>query len=76
MLFRSDCTAHLLLKNLGKAYEADAQYANAVDAYKLYRARGKPTGDELDQLDQKITNLQKKVDEDVAATVRQQATAA
>jgi hypothetical protein len=60
--YKRDCTAHLLLKNLGKAFEADAQYANAVDAYKLYRTRGKPTGDELDQLDQKITNLSKKVE--------------
>lgn len=59
--YKRACDKHLLLKNLGRAYEKDAQYAQAVEAYKLYRARGKPTGEELDQLDQKIANLSKKV---------------
>ncbi|MBI2388921.1 MAG: tetratricopeptide repeat protein [Deltaproteobacteria bacterium] len=59
--YKRACNRPLLLKNLGRAYEKDAQYAAAVEAYKLYRARGKPTGDELDQLDQKIANLSKKV---------------
>lgn len=58
--YKRDCTAHLLLKNLGKVYEADAQYAAAVEAYKLFRTRGKPTGEELDLLDAKIANLSKK----------------
>jgi hypothetical protein len=59
--YKRDCTAHLLLKNLGKAYEADAQYAAAVEVYKLYRARAAPKGEELDLLDAKIANLSKKV---------------
>ncbi len=59
--YKRACNRHLLLKNLGRAYEKDAQYAAAVEAYKLYRARGKPTGEELDQIDQKIANLSKKV---------------
>ena len=59
--YKRACNRHLLLKNLGRAYEKDAQYAGAVEAYKLYRARGKPTGEELDQIDQKIANLSKKV---------------
>ena len=59
--YKRDCTAHVLLKNLGRAFESDGQWANAVDAYKLFRARQKPTGDELDTLDQKIANLQKKI---------------
>lgn len=61
--YKRACNRHLLLKNLGRAYEKDAQYAAAVDAYKLYRARGKPTGDELDLIDAKIANLSKKVPE-------------
>jgi hypothetical protein len=56
-----DCTAHVLLKNLGKAYEADGQYGAAVDAYRLYRVRGKITGDELDLIDAKIANLSKRI---------------
>jgi len=59
--YKRACDKHLLLKNLGRAYEKDAQYAAAVEAYKLFRSRGKPTGEELDQLDQKIANLSKKV---------------
>lgn len=59
--YRRACNRHLLLKNLGRAYEKDAQYAAAVEAYKLYRARGKPTGEELDLIDAKIANLSKKV---------------
>lgn len=59
--YKRACNKHLLLKNLGRAYEKDAQYAAAVEAYKLFRTRGKPTGEELDQLDQKIANLSKKI---------------
>lgn len=59
--YKRDCSAHLLLKNLGKAYEADAQYAAAVEVYKLYRTRGGPKGEELDLIDQKIANLSKKI---------------
>lgn len=59
--YKRACNRPLLLKNLGRAYEKDAQYAAAVEVYKLYRTRGKPTGDELDQIDQKIANLSKKV---------------
>ena len=59
--YKRACNKHLLLKNLGRAYEKDAQYGAAVEAYRLFRTRGKPTGDELDQLDQKIANLSKKV---------------
>jgi hypothetical protein len=59
--YKRDCTAHLLLKNLGRAYESNAQYAQAVEAYKLYRQRGGPKGEELDTLDQKIANLSAKV---------------
>lgn len=59
--YKRACNRALLLKNLGRVYEKDAQYAAAVEAYKLYRARGKPAGDELDQIDQKIANLSKKV---------------
>lgn len=59
--YKRACNKHLLLKNLGRAYEKDAQYAAAVEAYKLFRTRGKPTGEELDQLDQKIGNLSKKI---------------
>ena len=59
--YKRDCSAHLLLKNLGKAYEADAQYAAAVEVYKLYRARGAPKGEELDVIDAKIANLSKKI---------------
>jgi hypothetical protein len=59
--YKRACNKHLLLKNLGRAYEKDAQYAAAVEAYKLYRARGKPTGEDLDLIDQKIANLSKKV---------------
>ncbi len=58
--YKRDCTAHILLKNLGKVYEADAQYAAAVEVNKMYRARQKPTGEELDLLDAKIANLSKK----------------
>ena len=59
--YKRDCSAHLLLKNLGKAYEADGQYAAAVEVYKLYRTRGAPKGEELDLIDQKIGNLSKKI---------------
>ncbi len=59
--YKRACNRHLILKNLGRVYEKDAQYAAAVESYKLYRVRGKPTGDELDQIDQKIANLSKKV---------------
>ena len=59
--YKRDCNAHLLLKNLGRAYESNAQYAQAVEAYKLYRQRGGPKGEELDTLDQKIANLSAKV---------------
>ena len=59
--YKRDCTAHVLLKNLGKVYEADAQPAAAVEVYKMYRARQKPTGEELDNIDAKIANLSKKV---------------
>lgn len=59
--YKRACNRALLLKNLGRVYEKDAQYAAAVEAYKLYRARGKPAGDELDQIDQKIANLSKKI---------------
>jgi hypothetical protein len=64
--YKRACNRHLLLKNLGRAYEKDAQYAAAVEAYKLYRARGKPTGEELDLIDAKIANLSKKVPETTA----------
>lgn len=63
-----DCTAHVLLKNLGKAYEADGQYGAAVDAYRLYRIRAKITGDELDLIDAKISNLSKRVSATTSAT--------
>ncbi|MGN5509368.1 hypothetical protein, partial [Campylobacter coli] len=59
--YKRDCSAHLLLNNLGKAYAADGQYAAAIEAYKLYRTRGKVSGEELDKLDAIIANLSKKV---------------
>ncbi|MGZ3474796.1 MAG: hypothetical protein ACXVCJ_09945 [Polyangiales bacterium] len=59
--YKRDCSAHLLLKLLAQAYELDAQFPQAVEAYKLYRTRQKPTGEELDLLDTKITNLSKKL---------------
>jgi hypothetical protein len=59
--YKRDCSAHLLLKLLAQAYELDAQFPQAVEAYKLYRTRQKPTGEDLDLLDTKITNLSKKL---------------
>lgn len=61
--YKRACNRPVFLKNLGRVYEKDGQYAAAVEAYKLYRERGKPTGDELDQLDAKIANLSKKAQE-------------
>lgn len=73
--YKRACNRHLLLKNLGRAYEKDAQYGAAVEAYKLYRARGKPTGDELDLIDAKIANLSKKVPEPTATVTEPTTTA-
>lgn len=72
--YKRACNRHLLLKNLGRAYEKDAQYAAAVEAYKLYRTRGKPVGEELDLIDAKISNLSKKVP-DTTATPTETTTA-
>ncbi len=66
--YKRDCSAHKLLKNLGKAYEADAQYAAAVEVYKMYRTRGGPKGEELDLIDQKIGNLSKKIPDGTGTT--------
>ncbi|GAC1555523.1 MAG: hypothetical protein NVS3B10_16430 [Polyangiales bacterium] len=66
--YKRDCTAHLLLKNLGKAYEGNGQYAQAVEVYKLFRQRGGPKGEELDLLDQKIANLSAKAGTTTATT--------
>ncbi len=76
--YRKACDKHVFLKNLGKAYAADGQYAAAIEVYQLYRVRGKPTGEELDQLDATIANLQKKVGSAPAgtATATSNATAA
>jgi hypothetical protein len=59
--YKRACGNHIFLKNLGKALEADGQWAAAIEVYQLFRARAKPTGEELDLLDAKIMNLQKKV---------------
>ncbi len=59
--YKRACNKHLLLKNLGRVYEKDSQYAAAVEAYKMYRARGNPKGEELDLIDAKIANLSKKI---------------
>lgn len=59
--YKRACNKHLLLKNLGRVYEKDSQYAAAVEAYKMYRARGNPKGEDLDLIDAKIANLSKKV---------------
>lgn len=59
--YRKACDKHIFLKNLGKALAADGQIAAAIEVYQLYRVRAKPTGEELDQLDATIGNLQKKV---------------
>jgi hypothetical protein len=59
--YRKACDKHIFLKNLGKALAADGQVAAAIEVYQLYRVRAKPTGEELDQLDATIGNLQKKV---------------
>jgi hypothetical protein len=59
--YRKACDKHIFLKNLGKALAADGQITAAIEVYQLYRVRAKPTGEELDQLDATIGNLQKKV---------------
>ena len=74
--YRKACDKHVFLKNLGKAYAADGQYAAAIEVYQLYRVRGKPTGEELDQLDATIANLQKKVGGAPTATATANGTSA
>lgn len=59
--YKRDCTAHLLLKNLGRAYEADTQYSRAIEAYKLYSLRAKIVGEDREIIDTKIANLSKRI---------------
>jgi hypothetical protein len=54
--FRRDCSASLLLKNLGRAYEANGQFAHAVVALTTYLERDPNTLDRA-ELEAQIAHL-------------------
>lgn len=53
--FRRDCSASLLLKNLARAYEANAQYAHAVVALTTFLEREPNTADRAELETQVVT---------------------
>jgi hypothetical protein len=60
--YRRDCTAHLMLKNLARAYELNDQYEHAILALQTFIARN-PDSPEREALQRRIENLQQKLDE-------------
>jgi tetratricopeptide (TPR) repeat protein len=54
--YRRDCTAHLLLVNLARAYELLGDRPNAVTALETYLER-KPDATDADQIHRRIDNL-------------------
>jgi hypothetical protein len=60
--YRRDCTAHLMLKNLARAYELHEQYEHAIVALKTFIDRN-PESPEREALQRRIENLQQKLDE-------------
>lgn len=54
--FRRDCSANLLLKNLGRAYEANTQYAHAVVAFTTFLER-EPNTEDRAELEAQIEQL-------------------
>lgn len=54
--FRRDCSATLLLKNLGRAYEANTQYTHAVVAFTTFLER-EPNAEDRAELEAQIEHL-------------------
>src|SRR6267142_2506007 len=54
--YRRDCTAHLLLLNLARAFELKGDRAEAVTALETYLQR-KPDAADSDQIRRRIENL-------------------
>ncbi len=54
--FRRDCSASLLLKNLGRAYEANGQFAHAVVALTTFLER-EPNAEDRAELEAQIAGL-------------------
>jgi hypothetical protein len=57
--YAHDCTQHDFLRILGQLYATDKQFANAIQSYKWFVARAKPTGADLDDINQKLAALEK-----------------
>jgi tetratricopeptide (TPR) repeat protein len=58
--YRRDCTAHLLLVNLARAYELKGDRAEAVAALETYLER-KPDASDADQIRRRIDNLKSQI---------------
>jgi tetratricopeptide (TPR) repeat protein len=54
--YRRDCTAHAMLLNLARAYEAKGDRAEAINALETYLQR-KPDDPNADQIQRRIQNL-------------------
>jgi tetratricopeptide (TPR) repeat protein len=58
--YRRDCTAHVLLLNLARAYELNEQKHRAVNALQTYLARN-PNSSDKSQIDRRIDKLQEQI---------------
>lgn len=58
--YRRDCTAHLLLVNLARAYELQGQRPEALAALETYLER-KPDASDADQIRRRIDNLKTQI---------------
>lgn len=58
--YRRDCTAHVLLLNLARAYELNEQKHRAVNALQTYLARN-PSSSDKSQIDRRIDKLQEQI---------------
>jgi hypothetical protein len=60
--YRRDCTAHLMLKNLARAYELHEQFAHAIVSLETFIERN-PDSPEREALQRRIENLKQKLEE-------------
>jgi len=58
--YRRDCTAHLLLVNLARAYELQGQRPEALAALETYLER-KPDASDADQIRRRVDNLKTQI---------------
>jgi hypothetical protein len=64
--YRRDCTAHLLLLNLARAYELNGARERAVTSLETYLVRNPGSSDEA-QIKRRIEKLREQIDEEAAA---------